>query len=251
MSEISTFEELETLCKEAREHFSEHESEKKEEISYVFGLLIRMLRIISRFKTPEEWKESQEEDVLGVALQAVETLLAMYYLSESGFWDNALVLKRNYSELLITAIVIGYDPQCYIDWKHGRDCLDSFKKMCKRALESNDVPDTEKSLIPILKKYWSESSQFFSHNVSRKSIRTLVSSGQIKFEPKKATSDFQKARMNTIRNMLANIISILSGVFKFDLVVGTRQAEFSEGQNFVNELNGFFQKMSQNKEDTK
>lgn len=241
MSEINTFKELDNLVEEARNFFHTNLDQSQSELKEIFFHCFRVLKSISKFYKPEEWENSRQEYTLSVLMQSLETILAMYYLTESGFWDNALVLKRNYVELLSIAIAIGYDNQCFIDWKNNRDCINSFSKISKRIEESDVIPEIEKKLLPLLKKYWNETSQSYSHNIGLKSIRTLVKSGQIKFEPKTAKSDFQTKRLRTFRNMLLNILSLILGIFKYGEVTESRKTEFPEALDIINHSNIFFQ----------
>lgn len=250
MADVRTLDDIDALCREAREYFRGHSSEKQKEVDGVFTLCFDVFRSVRRFKNPDEWKGSREEWTLALLVQSIETVLAMYYLSESGFWDNALVLKRNFAELLLAAIAIGYDEQCFIDWKNERENVDSFGKLLKRVTQSSGVPELEKSLLPHLNRYWTQSSQLFSHNIRPRSIRTLVKDGQIKFEPKTAATEFQKKRINTIRNMLLDVISVTLGVFKYDDVVGERVADFPEAPEIIERCNLYFNNQSWRNEDT-
>lgn len=241
MTELSDFDSLERLVEQDREHYHAHSARKKAEINMIFSLLLDIFGSIHKLYSDEQLKDSQEEAALGVLVQAVETVLAMFFLAESGFWTNSLSLKRNYTELLLAAIAIGYDRQCFIDWKHERANFDSFDKMYKRVARSNSVPQEEKSLLPLLKSYWSESSQRFSHNIKRGSIRTLIKDGQVHFEPKIVTVEFQEGRMNTIRNMLLNVVSVLLGVVQFGRRAFEVRAHFPEGKAIIDRANECFQ----------
>ena len=250
MPHVNNFDSLDQLCEQARHQFRGHNSRKQSEIDTVFTLCFDVLKSIGKFKAPGEWTDSKESWIVSVLIQSVETLLAMYYLSESGFWDNALALNRNFSELLVLAIAIGYDDQCFIDWKNGRSNFNSFDKIFKRATNSPKVPATEKLLLPHLHRYWIESSQIRSHNIRLDSIRTLVKEGQISFEPKVATPDFQEKRMNTIRNMLLDVVSLLLGIFDYYPVVAAKKSEFPEAPNIIARWGQCFQNQTWKNEQT-
>ena len=237
MSEVRVFQDLDRLCLEARKLFRSGSPQKQGEVELVFNVCLDLLRSIGKFKKPEEWKDSREEHTLSVLIQAIETVLAMYYLSESGFWDNSLALKRNVAELMLIAVAVGYDRQCFVDWKHEREPFDDFNRVLRRVQASTDIPEVEKSLLPHLKRYWVESSQLFSHNVRLESIRTLPKGGPFKFEPKLVQIEFQEKRLNTIRNMLIDIISISAGVFQYDVVVSRKKAEFPEAPEIITRCN--------------
>lgn len=240
MTEVKTFQELEILVSQSRGFFRKNLGEAQPEIEQIIELCFKILRSISKFYSSEKWENSQQEYALSVLIQSLETTLSMYYLSESGYWDLSLTFKRNIAELFSVAIAIGYDTQCYIDWKNERDNINDFGKIIKRIDQSREIPDIDKGFIPMLKKYWNESSQIYSHNVGKKSIRTLVKSGQIKFEPKIAPADFQQERLRTIRNILLNILSLISGIFNYGEVTKNRKQEFPEALGLIAEANSYF-----------
>lgn len=250
MAEVKAFGDVDRLCLEARKHFRSHPLQSEAEVERVFNLCFDLFRSIGRFRKPEEWKDSKEEYTLSVLIQAVETVLAMYYLSESGFWDNSLALKRNFAELLLTGIAIGYDVQCFVDWKYARDSFNDFNKILSRVQSSTNIPNIEKSLLPHLKRYWIESSQLFSHNISPRSIRTLPKDGQFKFEPKLAEIEFQEKRLHTIRNMLIDIISISCGTFEYDAVVRRSKSQFPEAPQIIARCNKCMQNEDWKKQET-
>ncbi len=82
-------------------------------------------------------------------------------------------------------------------------------------MQSSQVPDIDKSFIRSLKQDWTKSSQLFSHNINQKSIRTFVKNGQIRFEPKAATAEFQEKRMN-MDPFFTKIIPLADGIHAFD-----------------------------------
>ena len=203
-------------------------------------MLAAVFRSLGRLYSPGQLDGTRQEATIGVLVQATETVFAMYFLTRDGFWDEALVLRRNYSELLAVAMAIGYDQECFTDWKHERPNFASFEKICSRVEQSDNVPGIEKGLLPLLKRYWAESSQQFSHRVRRSSVRTMVKDGQIRFEPKVASYDFQETRMNALRNMLQNILSVLLGVTDFGRLCEGAQERFPEGAAIIARANECF-----------
>ena len=117
----------------------------------------------------------------------------------------------------------------------------SFEKIYRRVEQSESVPLVDKELLPLLKSYWAESSQVFSHSVKRSSIRTLVNGGEINFEPKVVTCNFQQGRTRTIRNMLMNVLSVLLGLTDFAHRAYGRRASFLEGAQIIARANACFQ----------
>lgn len=241
MNQPSGFASIEAICEQAREQFRSCAAPKAGEIDKVFALFIDVFHGIGALYSAEELAGSRQEAAIGVIVQAVETVLAMYFMAEDGFWTTSLALKRNYTELLLVAIAIGYDQQCYVDWKHERDSFASFAKIYRRVEQSEHVPSMEKGVLPLLKSYWAESSQLFSHNVQRSSVRTLVRDGSVGFEPKVATCDFQERRMATIRNMLVNVLSVLFGITDFGRRAYERREKFPGGARIIAAANACFQ----------
>jgi len=125
-----------------------------------------------------------------------------------------------------------------------------FQRVPRRIQESSEVPDVDKSLIPHLKRCWHESSQLYSHLVSLDSIRTHVKRGKISFEPKVATNEFRDTRINTIRNMIMNITSILIGAFQYSDVVQKRKSDFPEALDIIKRYNDQFTNEDWKKEKT-
>ena len=233
MPEPVDFASLEVLCDQARAHFRSHEGDRAKEIDQVVVLLLDVLQSVGRLYTVDELQGSKEEAAMGVLVQALETVLAMYFLSQDGFWDNALALKRNYAELLIVALGIGHDQLIFVDWKRGRNSVNSFEKVVRRMEASTDVPSEEKSVLPLLKRYWRESSQSFSHNVTSSSIRTSIVDGQVHFEPTTASAEFQHRRMCLLRNMLLNLVAALLGVIRFETRAHGKRRSFPEGASIA------------------
>jgi len=99
----------------------------------------------------------------------------------------------------------------------------------------------EKRVLPLLKSYWAESSQLFSHNVQRSSVRTLVRDGSVRFEPKVAPCDFQERRMGTIRNLLVNVLSVLFRITDFGPRAYERREKFPDGARIIAAANACFQ----------
>lgn len=240
MNILQTFNKIDKLTIEARNYFRKNFNKSQKEFENIFSFCFIVIESISKFYAPNEWEDSQQGNALGILIQCLETILAMYYLTESGFWDNALILKRNYSELLSVAIAIGYDKKCYVDWKNNRDCFNNFTKIKNRIEKSNDIPEIDKKLLVILKKYWNESSQKYSHSICINSIRTLLKSGKFEFEPKIAKPFFQQKRLRTFRNMVLNVLSIILGIFKYGKVTESRKKEFPEALNIIKQSNIFF-----------
>lgn len=107
----SSISKIDEIVLEARNQFRAHSVPKQEEINGVLLLFWDTASSIGKIKPVSQWENSREEYTVNILVQSIETISAMYYLSESGFWDNALTLKRNIAELLTAAIAIGHDEQ--------------------------------------------------------------------------------------------------------------------------------------------
>jgi len=241
MKDALDFSAIVTICNQAREQFRSYKQPYESDINKVFSLFIEVFQGIGILYSAEELAGSRQAAAIVVIVQAIEIVLAMYFMAEDGFWDTSLTLKRNYTELLLVGIAIGYDQQCYIDWKHERDNFDSFTKIYRRVEQNNLIPSPEKDLLPVLNKYWIESSRLYSHNIKRSSIRTMLAEGNIGLEPKVATNTFQEERTRTIRNMLVNIVSVLIGITDFARRAYEYREKYPQGARIISIANECFQ----------
>jgi hypothetical protein len=237
MSKINSFNDINNLVSAARSSFSANKSTQKEDIELVTTTLLDAFQSITKIYSPEEWSDSRHEMVVIVLMQCFEGVFANYFLSESGYWENASVLQRNYIELLSISIAIGYDNSLYIDWVHERDNMKSFRKIMKSLKESNHVPETKREILTYMDKQWARLSQNYSHNLSKKSLRTKVVEGKINLEPRVVTVEFQKKRITKCRNMLVNILSVLLGVFDYGKVAESRKSDFPEALGIIGRSN--------------
>lgn len=243
---IYDFDKLDSFVLSARSYFRKTSKNKRSEIESLFNLFLNFVKSIRKFKTPDKWKNSREEFFLGCLFKSLQMLLGIYYLCESGFFDLSLALKRNYVELTLVCIAIGYDEQCFIDWKNKRDNFDDAHKIAKRIKQSQKVPEIEKQLIPKFLQYWNESSQTDSHQLNMKNIEGIIKDGEINFGTRIIKEDIQNMRLNTIRNMTFNIISILLGVFNYGEVTKADHEKYPEALGLMAEFNSYFKLLSKN-----
>lgn len=241
MGNISTFSEFDDFVKSARKYFRQHAKQKQKELGKVFNLYFDFLRSIGKSRKPEEWSNSKEENLIKVLTKATQTVFAMFYLSESGFFDLALSLKRNFTELLLVAIAIGYDEQCYIDWKNDRDNFRDPHRISQRILGLENVPQVEKQLIPELLRYWNESSQLHSHQITKKAIEEglKIKKGNISLGSHIVKEEIQIKRLNTLRNMCLNVITILVGIFDYENLAKKNKSKFPEALSLIGKYNNF------------
>jgi hypothetical protein len=147
MYEANTLQEINKSVQDARNLFYENLDESQKELEEIFTYTYKLFQSVSKFYQPNGKLGKRYDYILSILMQSIETLLAMYYMIESGFGRNSLTLRRNYVELMMTSIAIGYDNQCYIDWKNNRGSMRGFNAISKRIEESNSVPDLEKKII--------------------------------------------------------------------------------------------------------
>src|SRR3990167_4438113 len=225
MGNVSNFSDYDAYVLSAREYFRSHASDKKTELAEVVDLFFDLTLSIGKSRTPVEWGKSKEEDTVKVLIKSMQAIFSMYYLSESGFYNLALALKRNFTELLMVAIAIGYDDQCYIDWKNDRSNFRDMHNIASRLAGLQSIPDDpEKKLIPILSRYWNESSSLHSHQITKSSINEGMDAkaGDFHLGVRVVTEEFQGRRLNTLRNMCLNVIAVLLGVFEYDELIKDR-----------------------------
>lgn len=242
-SNISSLSELDDFVLSARSSFRSQAINKQKELERVFNLLFRLLRSIGKYKSLGTWEDSREEYVIKTLLKANQVILGMYYLSESGFYDLALSLRRNFTELILVAVAIGCDYKSFVDWRNDRNNLQDVHKIAERIKKSASVPDGAKQILPPLLKYWNESSQLHSHQIKKKSIEEgiKIQGGDVSLGSHIATENFQEKRLNTLRNMWLNIIMVLLGVFKYSQIstAPEHKDRFPEAQELIEEYMEF------------
>jgi len=243
MGNISSFSEFDSFVVSAREYFRQQAKQKQNEVGDTINLCFNFFKSVGKSREPKEWENSREEDVIKVLIKAIQVIFGMYYLSESGYYDLALSLKRNFTELLLVAIAIGYDKQNYIDWKNDRDNFQDVHKIGKKLFSSDNIPQPEKDLIPILLKYWDESSQLHSHQISKKAVEggIKINNGDITLGSHIVKEEYQIMRLNTLRNMALNVITILLGVFDYGNLAEANRSKFPEAPGLIARYNNFQQ----------
>lgn len=216
MGDVNSFSDVDSLIKEARDNFRTDSAGKLFDIKTVFNLYLDILKFIGSTKSLEEWTGSREEDVLKILVKTSQTVLAMLYLSEDGFYYLSNVFLRNYVELLMSAIAIGHDPDLHIAWKHRRDDFKDVHTVARKILQLQALPTLEKQLIPTLLKHWNEASDAYSHQISKDAVEQGLkfTEGNFSMEPLVLKEEYQDNRKELIRNMLLNIISVVIGIFK-------------------------------------
>lgn len=244
--DVYGFEKIDSFVISARGYFRITSKNKRLEIQEVVNLFLKFVRSIGKFKTPDEWKNTKEEYFLGSIFKSLQMVLGIYYLCESGFFDLSLALKRNYVELLLVSIAIGYDKQCFIDWKNKRDHFTDAHKIAKRICKSTKVPELEKGLIPRLLKYWNESSQTDSHQLNIENIEGINKDGIINFGMRTINEDVQNMRLNTIRNMIINILCVTLGVFNYGETAKANPKKYPEALGLIAEYNNYKDLQSKN-----
>lgn len=239
MDSVSTFSEFDSFVVSAREYFRKHAKQKQDEVEDTFDLCFSFFKSIGKSRNPKEWKNSREEDVIKILTKALQVVFGMYYLSESGYYNLALSLKRNFTELLLVAIAIGYDQLSHIDWKNDRDDFRDVHKIGKKLLSCSRIPQPEKELIPILLKYWDESSQLHSHQVTKKAVEEgiRINDGGITLGSHIVKEEFQIKRLNTLRNMALNMTTILLGVFDYGNLAQSNKPMFPEALGLIAKYN--------------
>lgn len=236
--EVFSFGDLDRQVNAARRSFRELAEPQRREIEETVGLLFLFLRSIGKFKTSEEWKGSRDEDVLMILIKSLQTTIGMLYLSESGFYEMALVLKRNYSELMLQAIAVGSSDDLYVNWKHHRKPFDSFHKIARAIEAGRSVPgDPRADLAKLLVRYWNESSALHSHQLGKEAVQDALKEGKLQLGPFIKTEEFQAARLRTVRNMCLNVLSLLIQSFDYGGYTAANRGRFPEAPALISRFN--------------
>ena len=249
--EVFSFGDLDRQVNAARRSFRELAEPQRREIEETVGLLFLFLRSIGKFKTIEEWKGSRDEDVLMILIKSLQTTMGMLYLSESGFYDMALVLKRNYSELMLQAIAVSSSDDLYVKWKHHRKPFDDLHKIA-RAIEAerSALGDLRADLAKQLVTYWNESSALHSHQLGKKSVEDALKEGKFRLGASIATEEFQAGRLRTVRNMCLNVLSLLIQSFDYGGHAAVNADRFPEAPALISRFNALLRRTEELSEPT-
>lgn len=159
---------------------------------------------------------------IGVSAKSIRVLLPYFYASIKGFYDEANTFVRNFVELSLVLIDIGYNDQSLTFWKNGKPGEFSDIKSILKRIENNknNIPEIDLKAIEYFKMKYHQVSQDFSHELRLKNIEKIFkNNGSIKFSDR-ANEEFTLKRMKSFQALILNAISLLLlGVVRYDELV--------------------------------
>lgn len=217
--EIKSFKDLDYLVSEIRDKFQSMNRTKTGEfgdsVEVFFGILSNVHKILEIDTT----KKSRETDFISVLVKAINEVLTMYYLVETGFFELSLSMKRNFVELYLVATAIGFDEVLYSDWKHKNTEFKSVHNLVKAIRKSRKVPSDEKSYAVYLTTEWIKSSTLFSHQLTPKSIGVTLFKDSARIAVSLKQKKYYDGRLNLLTNMVVNLSTLLTNVFDYGKIV--------------------------------
>ena len=235
MGTVNEFADIDALILQARAAFRDNKG--LGEIEKVFDLYFAFARSIGKFQSQKDWEGGRDEYIIKILSKAIQSLLGMLYLSESGFYDLALSLERNYIELLLIAIAVGYDDRNFTDWERGASDFRNAHKVAKKITASANVPAPEKEIVTHLTKEWETASSRYAHELHIGNVEEIIQSGEIHLGVVIADEAMRAKRLETIRSMALNVITVLVGVFRYDTVTIKDKKRFPEALTLIAAFN--------------
>jgi len=247
--QVKTFEDLEVYINFARATFRIQSREKIKEVAKVFNLYLNFIKSIGKFRKPEEWKDSREEYILKLHFKALEYLLGMFYLSESGLYKDALALKRNIIEIIILSIAIGHSEEAFIKWRNKLKDFRDYYKITSFVASIENLPELEKAQLSYWKKQYKDACSY-SHALNIDIFTKKIKEGIADLGPRIITKEYQDRRLNTIRNLCLNLLCILIGIFDYSNITKKEKEKFPEAPKLIAEANKYFRSEKLKKEPT-
>lgn len=229
--------------KYTRKIFGKHN--KWQGINNAFEVYFSFLKSITKNLNFHDAKNSNLHYKIGVSIKSVRILLPYFYLSIKGFYDEANILIRNFVELSLVLIDIGYNTQSLIYWKNGKSGeFSEIKNVLKRIDENKgNIPEVDLRAVDYLKSKYNQLSQEFSHELRLQNIEKIFKSdGSVKFCDK-ANEKFTLKRADSFRALILNAISLLIGVTNYSSMVRANLANYPEAIGLKNRFENFFKEM--------
>ena len=87
---------------------------KWQNINKAFEIYFSFLKSITKNMNFDDARNSNLHYKIGISIKSVRMLLPYFYLSIKGFYDEANILVRNFVELSLVLIDVGYNSQSLI-----------------------------------------------------------------------------------------------------------------------------------------
>lgn len=226
-----------------RKIFSKHN--KWKDINRAFEVYFSFLRSITKNLDFNNAKNSNLHYKIGISVKSVRILLPYFYLSIKGFYDEANILIRNFTELSLVLIDIGYNNQSLIYWKNGKPGeFSEISNVLKRISGNrNAIPEVDLKAVDYLKTKYHQLSQEFSHELRLQNIEKIFKlDGSIKFSDR-ANEEFTLKRAESFKALILNATSLLIGVTDYSSMVRANPVGYPEAVGLKNSFEAFLRGM--------
>ena len=215
-------------------------------IDKTFKVFFSFLKSVTKNLDFHDAKNSNLHYKIGVSIKSIRILLPYFYLSLKGFYDEANILIRNFVELSLVLIDIGYNNQSLIFWKNGKSGeFSEINNILKRIEKNKDnIPELDLKAADYLKSKYHQLSGEFSHELRLQNIEKLFKSdGSVKFSDR-ANEDFTLKRADSFKALILNATSLLIGVTNYSSLVNSNPSQYPEAMNLKNEFESFLKQMA-------
>ncbi len=214
---------------------------KWQNINKAFEVYFSFLRSITKNMNFDDAKNSNFHYKIGVSIKSVRILLPYFYLSIKGFYDEANILVRNFVELSLVLIDVGYNNQSLIYWKSGKPGeFSDIKNVLKRINDNrNNIPEVDLRAVDYLKTKYNQLSQEFSHELRLQNIEKIFkTNGSVKFSDR-ANEEFTLKRAKSFKALILNATSLLIGVTNYSTIVNSNPSNYPEAVKLKNDFEAF------------
>lgn len=214
-------------------------------INKAFEVYFSLLKSVTKNLNFHDAKNSNLHYKIGVSIKSVRLLLPYFYLSIKGFYDEANILVRNFVELSLVLIDIGYNDQSLIYWKNGKSGeFSEIDNVLKRIDKNKDsIPKIDLRAVDYLKSKYNQLSQEFSHELRLQNVEKIFKSdGSVKFCDR-ANEEFTLKRTDSFKALILNATSLLLGVTNYSSLVNSNPSQYPESMKLKNEFEAFLKDM--------
>ena len=214
--ETKNFSELDNFVLSTRDLFRQNTSEPKKVFEKSIDLFISLSIILGDTKTPVQWKNSKEEDILRILVKIFECLLSIYYLYESGFFYSALTISRNIHELFLVAISIGFDKDLYAKWKYCHKDFKNLSMIKEQILASNYITDLWKEYAKHSFKEWVNCSDNYSHYLRQDQVENKITGSKMHIGIMQLSCEIEDIWLIPLGTIAANVLFLFDDIFNFE-----------------------------------
>lgn len=218
---------------------------KWQNINKTFEIYFSFLRSLTKNIDFANAKNSNLHYKIGISVKSVRILLPYFYLSIKGFYDEANILIRNFTELSLVLIDIGYNNQSLIYWKNGKPgAFSEINDVLKRISDNKyAIPEVDLKAVDYLKTKYYQLSQEFSHELRLQNIEKIFKlDGSIKFSDR-ANEEFTLKRVESFKALILNATSLLIGVTNYSSLVNSNPSKYPEAVELKNNFEAFHKEM--------